>query len=167
MPHLRFLTTDQSLADTAYLAQNIKFPGHENKNLTSHTTPWIAYGGSYAGAYVAFLRKLYPDVYFGAISSSGVTEAIYDYWRYYEPIRKFGPKQCIETTQNLTNVMDNIFLDPKNMVMRPVLKQAFGLENVTFNDDFMSALNIYGIGGWQSKNWDPEVQRFALCALAR
>lgn len=35
----------------------------EDQDLSSNTTAHIAYGGSYAGAYVAFLRKLYPDVY--------------------------------------------------------------------------------------------------------
>lgn len=42
--NLRFLTTDQALADTAYFARNVVFPGLEHLNLTSHTTPWIAYG---------------------------------------------------------------------------------------------------------------------------
>lgn len=79
---LRFLTTEQALADEAYFAQNVKFPGYEDKDLTSKSTPWIAYGGSYAGAFVAFLRVTYPDVFWGAISSSGVTKAIWDYWAY-------------------------------------------------------------------------------------
>lgn len=77
---LEALTKRRAIADTAYFAQNVVFKGLENQNLTSHTTPYIAYGGSYAGAFVAILRKQYPHVYFGAISSSGVTEAIYDYW---------------------------------------------------------------------------------------
>jgi len=71
--NLRFLTTEQALADQAYFAQNIQFPGMENMNLTAPHTPYLAYGGSYAGAVVAFLRVLYPDIYWGSISSSGVT----------------------------------------------------------------------------------------------
>ena len=74
--NLRFLTTEQALADQAYFSQNIKFAGMEHMDLTSNSTAHIAYGGSYAGAFVAFLRKVYPNVYWGAISSSGVTEAI-------------------------------------------------------------------------------------------
>ena len=77
---LRFLTTEQALADQAYFAQHIKFPGHEDVDLTSNTTAYIGYGGSYAGAFVAFLRVQYPDVYWATISSSGVTKAIWDYW---------------------------------------------------------------------------------------
>lgn len=61
---LRFLTTQQALADTAYFAQNVVFEGISD-NLKAPNVPWIAYGGSYAGAFVAFLRTRYPDVFFG------------------------------------------------------------------------------------------------------
>ena len=67
--NLRFLTTDQALADTAYFAKNVKFEGLEDEKLNAPDTPYIAYGGSYAGAFVAFLRALYPDVYFGKVTS--------------------------------------------------------------------------------------------------
>lgn len=78
--NLRFLTTEQALADEAYFAQNIIFPGLEDHDLTSNTTAYLGYGGSYAGAFNAFLRVQYPDVFWGTISSSGVTKAIWDYW---------------------------------------------------------------------------------------
>ena len=64
--NLRFLTTQQALADTAYFAKNVVFEGFENQTLTAPDTAYIAYGGSYAGAFVAFLRKTYPDIYFGS-----------------------------------------------------------------------------------------------------
>lgn len=63
--NLRFLTTDQALADEAYFAQHVVFKGLEQYDLTAPNTAYIGYGGSYAGAFVAFLRKLYPDVFWG------------------------------------------------------------------------------------------------------
>lgn len=66
--NLRFLTTDQALADEAYFAQNVVFEGLEDKNLTAGNVPYIGYGGSYSGAFNAFLRKLYPDVFWGRSS---------------------------------------------------------------------------------------------------
>jgi hypothetical protein len=152
---LRFLTTDQALADTAYFAKNIKFPGLENRDLTAATTAYIAYGGSYAGAFVAFLRKLYPDLFWGAICSSGVTAAIYDYWEYFEAARLYAPAECVETTQKLTHVMDNILLH-KGDDDKQKLKDVFGLGNLTHNTDFADVLNG-GISGLQSTNWDPAV----------
>lgn len=50
---------------------------------------------SYAGAKVALLRKLYPEVVFGAIASSAVTAAVTDYWKYFEAIRLHGEPQCV------------------------------------------------------------------------
>ncbi len=64
--NLRFLTTEQALADEVYFAQNVVFKGLKHLDLTSNTTAYIGYGGSYAGAFNAFLRKLYPDVFWGA-----------------------------------------------------------------------------------------------------
>lgn len=63
--NLRFLTTQQALADTAYFAQNVVFEGFGDVNLTAPGIPYIAYGGSYAGAFVSFLRVQYPEIYFG------------------------------------------------------------------------------------------------------
>ncbi|KAL6720510.1 hypothetical protein ACLMJK_002434 [Lecanora helva] len=155
--NLRFLTTEQALADTAYFAQNVVFKGLENHKLTASDTPWIAYGGSYAGAFVAFLRTQYPDVFFGAISSSGVTEAIYDFWNYYSPVAQYAPSECISTTQKLTNVVDNILINKaSNTTLVTELKSAFGLEELTYNNDFANVLSA-GVGGWQGKNWDPDV----------
>ncbi|KAK3934539.1 peptidase S28 [Diplogelasinospora grovesii] len=159
---LRFLTTDQALADMAYFAQHVEFPGLEHLDLTAPKNAYIAYGGSYAGAFVAFLRKLYPDVYWGAISSSGVTEAIYDYWQYYEAARLFAPQNCVTATQKLTHLVDNILLGGHatgDYVQR--LKTTFGLGNLTRSDDFANALS-FGIQGLQGTNWDPTLNDTAF-----
>ncbi|KAH7412918.1 putative serine protease K12H4.7, partial [Cadophora sp. MPI-SDFR-AT-0126] len=154
---LRFLTTDQALADQAYFAKNVVYAGLEDKNITAPNTAYLAYGGSYAGAFVAFLRKLYPDVYWaGAISSSGVTEAIWDYWAYWEPIRWYANQQCIEYQQKVIDLVDNIILRGNDSDTISELKGAFGLPNITYNDDFATVLS-YGISSWQGKNWDPEL----------
>ncbi|PWY83625.1 peptidase S28 [Aspergillus heteromorphus CBS 117.55] len=156
--NIRFLTTEQALADYAYFASNVVFPGLEGLDLTAATTPWIAYGGSYAGAFVAFLRKIYPDLYWGAVSSSGVTEAIIDFWEYYEPIRLFGPSQCISTQQTFIDVVDRILIDhADNLTLAAQLKSAFGgnAPNLS-NQDFVSYLS-YGLDSFQSRNWDKAV----------
>lgn len=154
-PNLRFLTTDQALADMAYFAQNVVFEGL-GLDLTAPNVPYIAYGGSYAGAFVAFLRKLYPDVYWGAISSSGVTEAIYDYWEYYTAAQLYAPGDCATTTQTLTHVVDNILITHNGTEYVQRLKDVFGLGNVTRDNDFANALSG-GISQLQGTNWDPAV----------
>ncbi|KAJ4341139.1 hypothetical protein N0V95_007303 [Ascochyta clinopodiicola] len=152
--NLRFLSTEQALAEVDYFAKNVKFAGHEDKDLTAPSTPWVVYGGSYAGAQAAFLRVTYPETFWGAIASSGVTYAIYDFWQYFEPIRLFGPPDCIKNTQTLTDVVDKHLLG-NNTANIQALKTVFGLGNITDNRDFANQLT--GVYGWQSTNWDPEI----------
>lgn len=153
--NLRFLTTEQALLDAVFFAENIVFPGYEDVDLTSKAVPWIAYGGSYAGAFAAFLRTLYPGVFWGAISSSGVTAAVYDYWQYWEPIRQYGPEKCIRTTESIIGAIDTILMEKIEMI--PRLKSVFGMETLSDHQDFANILTYSGVGGWQSRNWDPEV----------
>ncbi|CAK7205832.1 hypothetical protein SEUCBS139899_008611 [Sporothrix eucalyptigena] len=172
---LRFLRTEQALADTAYFATHVVFPGLEGVDVTPGTNaPWIVYGGSYAGAFAAFARILYPDVFWGAISSSGVTVAIWDYWQYYEAQRLFGPAACVERTQELINAADQILLAGRQSYGNDAqkvlggddsrvsdLKHVFGLGNVTHDDDFASVLSD-AMGGWQETNWDPAENNFGF-----
>ncbi|KAL5119386.1 hypothetical protein ACEQ8H_002655 [Pleosporales sp. CAS-2024a] len=151
--NMRFLSTEQALAEIDYFARNVKFEGIE-ADLTAPSTPWVVYGGSYAGAQAAFLRVTYPETFWGAISSSGVTAATYDYWQYFEPARLYGPPDCIKNTQILIDVIDNILLGSNNTAKVQPLKSVFGLGNITDNRDF--ALQITGVFGLQSTNWDPE-----------
>lgn len=90
----------------------------------------------------------------GTISSSGVTEAIWDYWAYFEPIRFYADKTCIEYTQKITHVVDNILISLKDPATTAELKGAWGLANVTHDADFAQVL-ASGLDSWQGKNWDP------------
>ena len=154
--NLRFLTTDQALADTAYFAQHVVFPGLEDVDLSANGTAWVAYGGSYAGAFVAFLRVLYPDVFWGAISSSGVTKAIWDYWEYFTAATVFGPEECIATAKKLTHALDNILIGKKGTEWPDRLKAAFGFAP-QISDPDLASLTIGGLYDLQSYNWDPEI----------
>ena len=185
---LRFLRIEQALADTAYFAEHAVFnvSGGRDVVVSPSTAPWIIYGGSYAGVFAALARIVYPDVFWGAISSSGVTVAIYDYWEYYEAHRLYAPKKCISVLEKLIHVVDQILLPKTNaygyvgqeLIKRSSpdgrdgndvgdvgdegaariaqLKEVFGLANITHNDDFASVLSS-GLDAFQGTNWDPAV----------
>lgn len=58
---LRWLNNAQAAADSARFMQQVVFAGI-SANLTAPGTPWIYYGGSYAGARAAHMRILYPHL---------------------------------------------------------------------------------------------------------
>lgn len=62
-----------------------------------------------------------------------MTKAIYDFWEYYEPVREYGPPDCILATQKLTNIVDNILLGKNNTRgLIKELKTAFGLQDIQY-----------------------------------
>ncbi|TQV91314.1 serine carboxypeptidase S28 [Cordyceps javanica] len=147
----RFLTTEQAVADTAYFAQHVQFPGLEDQDLTSAKTPWIIYGGSYAGAFAAITRKLYPDVYWGAISSSGVTRAVYDYWEYTEATRLFAPGDCGSVMSNMTYVVDTAIFSNDSTKVRTV-KELFGY-NSSVSDASFGLRIAHPFSALQGESW--------------
>ncbi|OAA69641.1 Peptidase S28 [Cordyceps fumosorosea ARSEF 2679] len=158
--NMRFLTTDQALADTAFFARHASFPGLEHLNLTAgEAAPWIIYGGSYAGGLAALARKLYPDVFWGAISSSGVTAAVERFWQYHEAFRNFAPAGCSDAQQALTDIMDRILFG-EDRAEAEALKRMFHLDGL--RDDEFGSVVSGALGGLQATNWATEDDEDAL-----
>jgi hypothetical protein len=127
-------------------------------NLTAPNTPWIYYGGSYAGARAAHMRVLYPDIVFGAIGSSGVTHATINNWEYMDIIRTAAPAKCSEVIQSSMAHVDALIASPVGN--RPI-KALFGLQGIENDDDFVSVLS-WPLSAFQGKNWDPIVGETAF-----
>ena len=95
--NLRFLSADQGLEDLAYFASVMSHhhrnrsesfaeengeEGHHHRHRRHHSRRWIMVGGSYPGALSAWFRYKYPHIAMGALSSSGVVNAIEDYYMF-------------------------------------------------------------------------------------
>ncbi|KAH7323015.1 serine carboxypeptidase S28-domain-containing protein [Stachybotrys elegans] len=158
---MRFLSTEQALADTAYFAKHVKFHGLEDAGLNPPDTPWIIYGGSYAGAFAAFARKLYPEQYWGAISSSGVTAAIFDYWEYFEAARLFSPGDCASHHQNIFKIVDAVLLSGDRDRITD-FKNLFRLGEL--DDQSFASFLSEPISLLQNTNWDPELDAYEFGA---
>ncbi|PFH51231.1 hypothetical protein AMATHDRAFT_59519 [Amanita thiersii Skay4041] len=148
---LRWLTNEQSAADSANFMAKVKFDGIE-EDLTAPGTPWIYYGGSYAGARAAHMRVLYPELVYGAIASSAVTHAALENWQYMEIIRNAADPKCSQRLESAIKTIDGLLAFPPSAGL---IKRVFGLPDLE-NDDF-AALLTSPLGYWQAKNWDPEV----------
>ncbi|KAF8157984.1 peptidase S28 [Crassisporium funariophilum] len=151
---LRFLTNAQSAADSANFMQNIEFDD-VLEDLTAPGTPWIYYGGSYAGARAAHMKVLYPDIVWGAIASSAVTHAALENWQYMEIIRTAADPKCSAHLVNTISKIDTI-LEHGPAFVKKQLKNLFGLGGLEHDEDFASVLES-PLGAWQAKCWDPEV----------
>ncbi|KAF8073998.1 serine carboxypeptidase S28-domain-containing protein [Lyophyllum atratum] len=149
---LRWLDNEQAAADSANFMANVKFDGID-EDLTSPNTPWIYYGGSYAGARAAHMKVLYPELVYGSIASSAVTHAALSNWEYMEVIRKAADPKCSSHLENSIVTIDNILDHPR---LAPYLKGLFGLKDLQHDVDFVSLLES-PLGSWQSKVWDPAV----------
>ncbi|KAG8970253.1 hypothetical protein FRC03_010443 [Tulasnella sp. 419] len=149
---LRWLNNAQALQDSARFMSKVKFPGID-ADLTAPGTPWIYYGGSYAGARAAHMRVLYPDLVFGAIASSAVTHAAIDYSDYFEVIRRTNNQTCVGHIESAIKAIDRILDTP---FMSKPLKTLFGLAELQHDDDFASVLT-YPLGAVQATNWDSNV----------
>lgn len=134
--NLRFLTTEQTIADNAYFAQNVKFDNVTGgDNLTADTTPWILYGGSLAGAQTAFSLVKYEGLLWGGIASSGVVHAVHGYPEWYDPIQTYGPQDCITRINDIVDKIDKL-IETNNTAAIQQLKEIFGLGSLSDLGDF-------------------------------
>ena len=99
---LQWLTLRQSLADSARFLRQVQLEGVPR----DAELRFIYYGSSYAGARAAFMRTLYPDLVFGAISSSGVVHAIDAFPQYSDAIVQGTPRTCIAAIDTAIRALD-------------------------------------------------------------
>ncbi|KAH8829049.1 extracelular serine carboxypeptidase-like protein [Flagelloscypha sp. PMI_526] len=161
--NLRWLSIDQLIADTANFAQNVQIPGID-EDLTAPGRPWILFGGSLAGGEVAFTLKTYPDIIYGAISSSGTIQSYAGYPQWFYRIQQHGPQDCIKSVENIVAKIDHVIaLNDSKAIAE--LKAIFGLEELEDLGDFAVTIAVrliknplfYPNSGWQELHWDPNV----------
>eukprot|EP00605_Chrysophyceae_sp_TOSAG23-4_P001430 GSChrysophyteH1.ASY1.ANO1.1558.1 assembled CDS len=95
--NLRFLSSDQALADLANVIIHIK------KTLNSPNSRIITVGGSYPGNLSAWFRLKYPSITHGSIASSAPVTAKVNFAEYMdvvgESIRYFSGSECYDALQ--------------------------------------------------------------------
>ncbi|KAE8250500.1 hypothetical protein A4X13_0g4671 [Tilletia indica] len=163
---LRWLTNEQALEDSARFMRHVKLPGiasaSAQSNLTADKTPWIYIGGSYAGARAAHMRVLYPDIVFGAISTSGVSAAIDSFPQYYYPIARGADPACTQAIQAAVGAFDAIAVPAHHRTSKAshnkkedALRTLFHAKDLDWDD--LANLLSSQLGYFQALNWDPAV----------
>ncbi len=86
------------------------------------------------------MRVLYPDIVFGAISSSGVTHATVVDWRYMDLVRQYGaPQACAARLETAVGEVDALLASNKTS---GAIKAVFGLSGLSYDPDFASLLSV-------------------------
>ncbi|XP_054156711.1 putative serine protease K12H4.7 [Oppia nitens] len=107
--NLRYLTVGQALKDTE------QFIGYLNKKLALNTnnTKWIAFGGSYAGNLVAFLREKYPHAVAGSVASSAPVQMTYDFNQYFTGAGKSMGTECSNQIREAVRLVEDQLKTPE------------------------------------------------------
>ncbi|ELK02665.1 Thymus-specific serine protease [Pteropus alecto] len=79
MAHLRFLSSRHALADVV----SARLALSRLLNVSS-SSPWVCFGGSYAGSLAAWARLKFPHLVFAAVASSAPVRAVLDFSAYNE-----------------------------------------------------------------------------------
>lgn len=81
------------------------------------------------------MRLKYPHLVFAAVPSSAPVQMSYNYYQYFDPIRKYGPKHCIQAIRSVVLFVDHILFSPFDH-HKVNLKRKFGAEDLQHDDDF-------------------------------
>jgi len=145
--NLKYLTLDNSIKDNTYFANNFDAPFDKSGKSSPKYSPWVFTGGSYPGALAGWIAVLDPGTFWAYYGTSGVVQAIGDFWQYFTPIIEATPKNCSADLQAVIGYVDKTLQhgSPKE---KTKLKAKFGLDSLQ-DADFGSALEN-GPWSWQS-----------------
>ncbi|KAK3935105.1 peptidase S28 [Diplogelasinospora grovesii] len=144
--NLQYLTLENAIKDMTYFATNFD-PPFDNSGKSSPTeAPWVFSGGSYPGALAGWLEAKDPGVYWAYHGTSGVVEAIGDFWQYFEPVKAATPANCSKDLETVVDYIDDILMHGSEK-QKQKLKSKFMLDDLT-DADFAAALEN-GPWSWQ------------------
>ncbi|KAI0383468.1 peptidase S28 [Hypomontagnella monticulosa] len=145
--NLQYLTLENSIKDNTYFANNFEAPFDTTGKSSAKDAPWIFTGGSYPGALAGWIAALDPGTFWAYYGTSGVVEAIGDFWQYFVPVQEATPKNCSADLNTVINYIDSVLLhgSPRE---KAKLKDKFKLGGLQ-DADFASALEN-GPWQWQS-----------------
>ncbi|KAI2634610.1 serine carboxypeptidase S28-domain-containing protein [Xylaria nigripes] len=132
--NLTYLTLENSIKDNSYFANNWKAPFDESGRSSAKEAPWVYTGGSYPGALSGWIANKDPGTFWAYYGTSGVVQAIGNFWQYFVPVLEATPKNCSTDLNNVINYVDNILLHG-NVTEKNQLKAQFkldGLEDADF-----------------------------------
>ncbi|KAI1386599.1 peptidase S28 [Hypoxylon trugodes] len=145
--NLQYLTLENSIKDNTYFANNFDAPFDKTGKSSAKDAPWIYTGGSYPGALAGWIATKDPGTFWAYYGTSGVVEAISDFWQYFVPVQEATPKNCSADLSKVIDYVDNVLTNgtPREAARLKARFKLDGLEDA----DFATAL-ANGPWSWQS-----------------
>ncbi|KAI0002342.1 peptidase S28 [Xylariaceae sp. FL0662B] len=145
--NLQYLTLENSIKDNTYFANNFDAPFDTAGKSSAKDAPWVFTGGSYPGALAGWIAAKDPGTFWAYYGTSGVVEAIGDFWQYFVPVQEATPQNCSADLTAVIDYVDAVLLrgSPKE---KADLKHRFKLGDLK-DADFAAALEN-GPWLWQS-----------------
>lgn len=132
--HLKYLTLENSIKDNTYFANNFKAPFDTTGKSTAKYAPWVFTGGSYPGALAGWIANKDPGTFWAYYGTSGVVQAVGDFWQYFVPVQEATPKNCSADVNTVIEYVDSVLLHGSSREKNQ-LKAKFqlqGLEDADF-----------------------------------
>ncbi|KAI1192412.1 serine carboxypeptidase S28-domain-containing protein [Nemania serpens] len=145
--HLKYLTLENSIKDNTYFANNFKAPFDTTGKSTAKYAPWVFTGGSYPGALAGWIANKDPGTFWAYYGTSGVVQAVGDFWQYFVPVQEATPKNCSADVNTVIEYVDSVLLHGSSRE-KAQLKAKFKLGGLQ-DADFASAIEN-GPWTWQS-----------------
>ncbi|KAF2074097.1 hypothetical protein CYY_004582 [Polysphondylium violaceum] len=108
--NLKFLTTQQALADYATFRQYIA------QKYNTGNGKWISFGGSYSGSLSAWMRLKYPHLIDGAIATSAPVLPQLDFPEYFEVVSTSVGPTCSAVIANVTATVTQMLANDRASV---------------------------------------------------
>lgn len=108
--NMQYLTLENSILDNTYFAKTFKPPFDKSGQSSPDNAPWVFSGGSYPGALAGWLAALEPDTFWAYHGTSGVVEAIGDFWQYFQPVIEATPQNCSKDLGDVIDYIDDVLL---------------------------------------------------------
>eukprot|EP00052_Salpingoeca_macrocollata_P022923 m.200418 g.200418 ORF g.200418 m.200418 type:complete len:488 (+) comp21914_c0_seq3:1189-2652(+) len=149
--NLRFLSSEQALADAAYFVPNLI----KSMNMSA-STQVVVFGGSYSGALAAWARIKYPHIFVGAVATSSPVLALFKFVQYQEVVIR-----SLQTTAKGQQCTANIAAGSVNITQ--LLSSASGRAQLVkdfkiCDSDLSSALDVQNFLASVAGNFDGVVQ---------
>jgi hypothetical protein len=137
--NMKYLTLDNSLKDNTYFAENFEPPFDPSGGSAPDKAPWVFSGGSYSGALAGWLAALEDGTFWAYHGTSGVVEAVGDFWEYFVPVIEATPQNCTKDLSDVITYIDDILLNGEEEE-KQALKDKFLLSDLE-DADFAACVN--------------------------